>query len=322
MLERNRLLSALCPSRPSIRPAAPESICPSVRPAMDSQIRQNYHRDCEAAVNRMANMELHASYVYLSMVRGLGTPAPGLRDSPFPHPEPHFRGWGRRRSGGRNLRNLGWGASWVTPPELFSVPSLLQGFYFERDDVALSRLAHFFREQSREEREHAEGLLRFQTRRGGRVLLQDIKVCGVWGVGCVWGTWPVVLTVRAPQKPERDTWGSALEAVEAALQLEKSVNQALLDLHALAAEKGDPHVSGALAFPRRPLKALTPQHAPNCHLFPRLCLGTTAVPSPRIPAVSSCSWGSLTSPRPSALPDFALSHSFVTSWSPITWMSK
>ncbi|NXS32545.1 FRIL1 protein, partial [Pomatostomus ruficeps] len=44
------------------------------------------------------------------------------------------------------------------------------------------------------------------------------------------------------QKPERDTWGSALEAVEAALQLEKSVNQALLDLHGLAAEKGDPHL--------------------------------------------------------------------------------
>uniref|UniRef100_A0A8B9NVL3 ferroxidase n=1 Tax=Apteryx owenii TaxID=8824 RepID=A0A8B9NVL3_APTOW len=47
----------------------------------------------------------------------------------------------------------------------------------------------------------------------------------------------------APQKPERDAWGLALEAVEAALQLEKSVNQALLDLHRLAAEKGDPHVS-------------------------------------------------------------------------------
>ncbi|NXU09645.1 FRI2 protein, partial [Pardalotus punctatus] len=50
------------------------------------------------------------------------------------------------------------------------------------------------------------------------------------------------VTARAPQKPERDTWGSALEAVEAALQLEKSVNQALLDLHGLAAEKGDPHL--------------------------------------------------------------------------------
>ncbi|NXV78684.1 FRI2 protein, partial [Atlantisia rogersi] len=46
-----------------------------------------------------------------------------------------------------------------------------------------------------------------------------------------------------PQKPERDAWGSALEAVEAALQLEKSVNQALLELHRLAADKGDPHVS-------------------------------------------------------------------------------
>ncbi|NXC78131.1 FRIH protein, partial [Anhinga anhinga] len=90
-------------------------------------------------------------------------------------------------------------------------------FYFERDDVALPRLGHFFLKQSHEEREHAEGLLRFQTRRGGRVLLNDVT------------------------KPEHDTWGSALEAVEAALQLEKSVNQALLDLHRLASEKGDPH---------------------------------------------------------------------------------
>ncbi|KAF1499266.1 Ferritin heavy chain A, partial [Eudyptula minor] len=127
--------------------------------AMESQIRQNYHRDCEAAVNWMANMELHASYVYLSMA-----------------------------------------------------------FYFERDDVALPRLGRFFLEQSHEEREHPERLLRFQTRRGGHVLLNNIK------------------------KPECDAWGSALEAAEAALQLEKSVNQALLDLHHLATEKVDPHL--------------------------------------------------------------------------------
>ncbi|XP_041276933.1 ferritin, higher subunit-like [Onychostruthus taczanowskii] len=156
---------------------------------MDSQIRQNYHRDCEAAVNRMVNMELYASYVYLSM-----------------------------------------------------------GFYFDRDDVALSRLSRFFLEQSREEREHAEGLLRFQTNRGGRFLLQDIK------------------------KPERDTWGSALEAVEAALELEKSVNQALLELHALAAEKGDPHVSAALALSPKSSRALG-DHATNLR---RLAGGTSA----------------------------------------------
>ncbi|RXM91522.1 Ferritin, middle subunit [Acipenser ruthenus] len=35
---------------------------------MESQIRQNYHRDCEAAVNRMVNMELFASYTYQSML--------------------------------------------------------------------------------------------------------------------------------------------------------------------------------------------------------------------------------------------------------------
>ena len=36
---------------------------------MTSQIRQNYHQDCEAAVNRMINMEMYASYTYQSMVR-------------------------------------------------------------------------------------------------------------------------------------------------------------------------------------------------------------------------------------------------------------
>lgn len=36
---------------------------------MSSQVRQNFHQDCEAAINRQINLELYASYVYLSMVR-------------------------------------------------------------------------------------------------------------------------------------------------------------------------------------------------------------------------------------------------------------
>lgn len=40
-----------------------------------SQVRQNYHQDCEAAINRQINLELYASYVYLSMVSGGGGPA-------------------------------------------------------------------------------------------------------------------------------------------------------------------------------------------------------------------------------------------------------
>ena len=33
-----------------------------------SAIRQNYHADCEAAINKQINLELYASYVYQSMV--------------------------------------------------------------------------------------------------------------------------------------------------------------------------------------------------------------------------------------------------------------
>jgi len=83
-------------------------------------------------------------------------------------------------------------------------------FYFDRDDVALPGFACFFRKSSEEEREHAEKLMKFQNQRGGRVVLQDIK------------------------KPDRDEWGSGLDAMQVALGLEKSVNQALLDLHAVA----------------------------------------------------------------------------------------
>ena len=32
-------------------------------------IRQNYHEECEALVNKQANMKLYHSYVYMSMVR-------------------------------------------------------------------------------------------------------------------------------------------------------------------------------------------------------------------------------------------------------------
>ena len=36
---------------------------------MASKIRQNFHTNSEAAINKQINMELYASYVYMSMVR-------------------------------------------------------------------------------------------------------------------------------------------------------------------------------------------------------------------------------------------------------------
>jgi len=83
-------------------------------------------------------------------------------------------------------------------------------FHFDRDDIALPGFHHFFKHASEEEREHAEKLMKYQNKRGGRIVLQDIK------------------------KPDRDNWETGLDAMQVALQLEKSVNQALLDLHKVA----------------------------------------------------------------------------------------
>jgi len=123
---------------------------------MASQVRQNFHTDCEAGVNKQINMELYANYVYLSM-----------------------------------------------------------SYYFDRDDVALKGFAKFFKKSSDEERDQAEKLMKFQNQRGGRIVLQDIK------------------------KPSVEEWGIGLNAMQAALELEKTVNQALLDLHKVAGDHGD-----------------------------------------------------------------------------------
>merc|ERR1712048_482572 len=118
---------------------------------MASRIRQNYREDCEALVNKQINMELYASYVYMSMA-----------------------------------------------------------YYFDRDDTAYKGFSSFFKKTSDEEREHGEKFIKYQNRRGGKVVFQDIA------------------------KPTTMEWGTPLEAIEAALELEKTVNQSLLDMHKAA----------------------------------------------------------------------------------------
>lgn len=126
-------------------------------------IRMNYHADVEALINKQVNMELYASYVYMSM-----------------------------------------------------------GHWFSRHDQALPGFAGFFKKNSTEEREHATLFMDYQISRGGKVLHRDIN------------------------KPPKDAWSDPLEAVEDALALEKSVNQALLCLHAKASEVGDAHLTNFL----------------------------------------------------------------------------
>jgi ferritin heavy chain len=121
-----------------------------------AQVRQNFHAETEKALNKQINVELHASYVYLSLA-----------------------------------------------------------CYFDRDDVALEGFHKYFCESSNEERDHAKKMMKYLNMRGGRLILEPID------------------------KPEKDSWGTGLEAMQSALEIEKNVNQCLLDLHKLASSHED-----------------------------------------------------------------------------------
>lgn len=95
-------------------------------------------------------------------------------------------------------------------------------FHFDRDDIALPGLAKHFKKNSDEEREHAEKLMKYLNKRGGRVNLANIP------------------------KPEKNEWGTGFDALQAALVLERNVNQSLLELHALASTHNDAHLSDYL----------------------------------------------------------------------------
>ncbi|KAK3032854.1 hypothetical protein RJ639_037031 [Escallonia herrerae] len=94
--------------------------------------------------------------------------------------------------------------------------------YFDRDDVAHKGLAKFFKESSEEEREHAEKLMEYQNKRGGKVKLHSI--------------------VTLPSEFDHVEKGDALYAMELALSLEKLTNEKLLNLHKIADENSDPQM--------------------------------------------------------------------------------
>merc|ERR1712115_138939 len=95
---------------------------------MASRIRQNYKEDCEALVNKQINMELYASYVYMS--------------------------------------------------------------------IAYYGFSSFFKKNSDEERDHAEKFIKYQNRRGGKVVFQDIASRPLWSGALLWRPWRLPLSWR------------------------------------------------------------------------------------------------------------------------------
>ncbi|KAK7372130.1 hypothetical protein VNO80_05499 [Phaseolus coccineus] len=91
--------------------------------------------------------------------------------------------------------------------------------YFDRDNVALKGLAKFFKDASMEERHHAEMMMEYQNKRGGKVQLQSM-----------------LMPFSEFDHAEK---GDALYAMELALSLERLNNEKLLNLHSLANENND-----------------------------------------------------------------------------------
>jgi ferritin heavy chain len=96
---------------------------------------------------------------------------------------------------------------------------LAMAHYYDRHDVALKGHHKYFKKMAEEENEHAQKFMEYQNKRGGTVVLMDIK------------------------KPAQESWASPIEAHQMALQLEKDVYQALLELHAVATKNTDPHLT-------------------------------------------------------------------------------
>lgn len=126
--------------------------------------KYNFSEACEAALNKQINIELTASYTYMTM-----------------------------------------------------------GTFCSRDGVALPGLSAYCAQMSIEEREHSLKLQNYVNKRGGLVTYDPI----------------------IPSK-KSSTWESALDVVESMLELEKGVNNSLLELHKLSDSKVDPHLSDFL----------------------------------------------------------------------------
>ena len=90
--------------------------------------------------------------------------------------------------------------------------------YFNRDDIGLNKLVDYFNKASLEEREHADKLMNYQSMRGGIVNLSIIE----------------------PLTIELDKSNDIISAFQIALELEKTINSHLLNLHQISEEENDP----------------------------------------------------------------------------------
>lgn len=95
-------------------------------------------------------------------------------------------------------------------------------YYFDRQDIGLFGMANFYRWCARDGYQCARLLMDYLVVRGGEVEFTAIK------------------------KPEKDEWGTPLEALEYLVDIKKVINQQVLKVHSVARESNDPHLNDFL----------------------------------------------------------------------------
>jgi len=102
---------------------------------------------------------------------------------------------------------------------LASLTYLNMAAHFQNNQVARKGFFRFFQEQSDEEKKHAHKLIHYMNKRGAKVGLFDVPM------------------------PKKSSWSSAAEAVQEALDLEVTLNNALHSIHNTADKIClDPHM--------------------------------------------------------------------------------
>ena len=92
---------------------------------------------------------------------------------------------------------------------------LSMAHYYDRGDVALPNFAEYFRAHARRKLDRAMKLMKFQNDRGGKLKLDDVK------------------------PPVKEEWGTGIDGMVAALEIEKGLNTALLALQGVADKHAD-----------------------------------------------------------------------------------
>jgi len=95
-------------------------------------------------------------------------------------------------------------------------------YYFDRAEIGLFGLADFFKWCSLEAYQCARLLADYIVVRGGEVEFETIK------------------------KPEKNEWGTPLDALQYLIDLKKVINQQVLKVHTNACEQVDPHLTDFL----------------------------------------------------------------------------